>query len=95
MRGFSPITPGLKTELELAFDRSQAARPVLLWSTVVGICASAVAPIFWAGAWTAPNTHSPAVAVLIAAPLVLCMGIGGVIYRVLVRAPRRDATVGS
>ena len=93
MRGFAPITSATKTELMLDFERSQTARPVLLWSTLVGGAASILATLAAADLSWGSNTHSPGISLVIVAPIVVCMGIGQGIYRLLVRAPARGARV--
>lgn len=86
------VAPEGKSALEREFDRSQALRPILLGSTLLGIAASVSAPfVVSSDALVDLGMSRIGLPGLIVIPLVACMAVGHAIYWLLVRLGRGDA----
>lgn len=83
-----------KTELEAAFERAQEYKPILVWSTVLGIVAAVLTPLL---VLVLADTNNDVWAArvpllgLIVLPLLAFMGGGRVAYWLLVRRGRPGA----
>jgi hypothetical protein len=79
--------------LERDFARSQEFRPILLWSSLLGMAASVATPLVMSTD-AAQELGLSRVGLLgaIVLPYLLFSGAGQLIYWLIVRAGRRDAT---